>query len=307
MSKRMWSPARSSLIDHSWCYGLILFCALTSGCALRNGQSAQMNQPAMDQAAAQSSQGQGAASSMVQTASYQEEVEGTPVEMPAPVDSFSGRPLPEGSTEPHFRSLQNEGVQHAFPNQDSVNGAPNIGAPEGSYRFSDPAGSRFAQPPPALPLSQYGGETWQGGIPQQGGRARSTYNNGVNVVGSEFRIPNRTATELMIDYKDENHFLKERIIELNTDIGNLKQDLARETTAHETTAARLEHMVRQERQLREMIASLQVKVEDLEAAKVEAKKQFDSALQQIETNLDAALLNSMSRPSGTSSLSDQTP
>ena len=299
--------------SRSWWQGLILVCLLSSGCALnRASQTVPSNQSGLDAAVSQQSAASGAGSSEYRTVAYQEEVEGVPAEMPAELppamDNHGARPLPLPSSEPQFRQLQDHDIQHAFPNQQSMNGGAASGVPEDSYRFSDQPKSGFAQVPPALPLSQYGGETWQGGSSNQpGGEFRSTYNNGLNVRGSEFRIPQRTATELMIDYKDENLFLNEEITRLNAEITGLKQDLANETTAHESTMARLEQMVRQERQLKEVIASLQVKVEDLEAANAEAKKQFDAVLQQIETNLDAALLNSMSRPTDSNAGSGQTP
>lgn len=307
MSKSDSYPVQGPKDTRWFVIGFLLYCGLSCGCAMHRGATAQMNPAAMGGDSVQSSQGHGSASSAVQTVSYQEQVEGVPAELPTPMDTHQGQPLPEIELEPHFRPLNDEVIKHAMPNQESMNAQPMVGAPENSYRFSDPAGSGFAQPPPALPRGNQGGETWHGGYPQPGGPSRSTYNNGINVTGSEFRIPQRTATELMIDYKDDNEFLKGHVANLNTEITKLKQDLATETTAHESTKARLEQMVRQERQLREVIASLQVKVEDLEAANIEAKKEFDAALQQIESNLDAALMNSISGPAKTTSLSDQTP
>lgn len=292
--------------------GLILVCLLASGCALGRGPRAvPVSQSGLDAAVSQQAAASGASSSEVQNVAYQEEIEGAPMDLPAKMppamDNHGANPLPLPNGEPQFRQLQDHDIQHAFPNQQSMNGTASD-RHDDSYRFSDQPNSGFAQMPPALPLSQYGGETWHGGSSSQsGGQMRSTYNNGLNIRGSEFRIPQRTATELMIDYKDENLFLNEEITRLKAEITGLRQDLANETTAHESTMARLEQMVRQERQLREVIASLQVKVEDLEAANIEAKKQFDSVLQQIETNLDSALMNSMSRQSDSNSLSDRTP
>lgn len=137
------------------------------------------------------------------------------------------------------------------------------------------------------------------GIPSQASFQSSSPQSGrqygVNVVGSEFRSPQPTATEIMILLKDENKKLREKIAAMDGDIRGLKDIIKTERVAREHVDGELKVSQSQNQKLLEMVAKLQVQVENLNAEKITIKQQADEALKQIETNLDTVLLNSMSK------------
>lgn len=273
----------------------ILISAGFSGCAAGQPFHNPFKSSANSNATISSDSNQGKSSSKqtdelseIRLASYQEPMSEMPPEAPPSMVQEHDEYVQEipmhtqGNQEP-----DNGWIEPAMPTRDQM-----YGQQIPSYH-SDP---NMMQSQTAQPMAQANGwgqsPQWQNQL--RGGQA----NYGVNVRGSEFRIPNPTATELMIGLKDENVVLKNDIRGLNANIKGLNQELADERKTRFLLEEGLAEKARTEQKLREMVASLQVKVEDLEAEKLAAKQQFDNALREIESNLDAVLLNSLTPPSG---------
>lgn len=115
----------------------------------------------------------------------------------------------------------------------------------------------------------------------------------VNVVGAEFRSRNPTATEIMILMKSENQMLRNKIVGLNSNVQKQQQIIAQERAARESVEAELVGSNNQNRELREMIAKLQVEVEQLQLDKQAVEQRADRALREIESALDSTLINSV--------------
>lgn len=116
----------------------------------------------------------------------------------------------------------------------------------------------------------------------------------VSPVGAEFRGPNRTASELLIHFKDQNFALREDIRRLNENIKTLGQTLETEKTDHAATQVNLATARREIVEMREMIAKLNVNVQTLQQEKMAIQQDADRALRDIEANLEAALMASLS-------------
>lgn len=115
----------------------------------------------------------------------------------------------------------------------------------------------------------------------------------VNVVGAEFRQRNPTATEIMISMKSENQMLRRKITELNLNVQRQQQIIAQERGVRESVEAELVASKNQNRELREMIAKLQVELEQLQLDKQAVEQRADRALREIESALDSTLINSV--------------
>ncbi len=288
----------------------IVSCVILSGCVTGRSMQRPANQAESPQVAISSKQNatgtqkpagpqsQATGATGIQTVGYQEPVSEMPPLAPAAMGNSTSDPMYQQPMDGQADGVYQDGwIQPAMPVRDQMS----------SQRIpSYQTGQGFTQPPPPLPMGHSNG--WDQGPSwrdQMG--SGPNRNRGVNVVGSEFRIPNPTATELMIGLKDENETLKEKIVGLKTEIKGLNQVVADERKARFLVEENLAEKVRQEQKLRKFIASLQVKLEDLEAEKTATKQQFDQALREIESNLDAALLNSMSGPSDESLSSGRHP
>lgn len=117
----------------------------------------------------------------------------------------------------------------------------------------------------------------------------------MNLYGSELRQRTVTATELALHLRGENEILKNEIHALRAQLKQLSQQI--DDQAKQLSESR-ENVFRAQgvsAELRQSVAKLTVKVQDLEKEKVLTEQNADKALREIESTLDDLLLNSVSK------------
>lgn len=119
--------------------------------------------------------------------------------------------------------------------------------------------------------------------------------DGMNLYGSELRQRTVTATELALHLRGENEILKNEIHALRAQLKQLSRQI--DDQAKQLSESR-ENVFRAQgvsAELRQSVAKLTVKVQDLEKEKVLTEQNADKALREIESTLDDLLLNSVSK------------
>jgi hypothetical protein len=120
---------------------------------------------------------------------------------------------------------------------------------------------------------------------------RQTYP--VSPTGMEFRRPPQTASELMIQYKDQNFTYRDDIRRMQHQLKELQLTLDEETKQQTELEETLATANLEIGALRELVAKLKVNVRTLREEKIVIQRDADKALRNIEANLDAALMNSL--------------
>lgn len=111
--------------------------------------------------------------------------------------------------------------------------------------------------------------------------------------GSEFRRDQTTATEYMIQLKDQNLKLKAEKEYLKDTAETLSKQLRDEQTARQQAEIQFDEIQIENKDQRKVIAQLQLAYENLANRKIEVEKEYDNKLREIETTLDKALLEAM--------------
>jgi hypothetical protein len=118
---------------------------------------------------------------------------------------------------------------------------------------------------------------------------------GMNMIGTELRQPAQTATEIALEMRNQNAELQEKLAAMTQKTETLAEEIETQNTALEDSKELLTQSNRLAASLREKIATLNVKVRGLEKAKVMVEINADKALKEIESQLDAMLLSSLSQ------------
>jgi septal ring factor EnvC (AmiA/AmiB activator) len=118
---------------------------------------------------------------------------------------------------------------------------------------------------------------------------------GMNMIGTELRQPAQTATEIALEMRNQNAELREKLAAMTQKTETLAEEIETQNTALEDSKELLTQSNRLAASLREKIATLNVKVRGLEKAKVMVEINADKALKEIESQLDAMLLSSLSQ------------
>ncbi len=119
--------------------------------------------------------------------------------------------------------------------------------------------------------------------------------DGMSMYGSLLRQRTVTGTEVALRLRRENELLKGEIHSLRGQVNQLSQRI--EDQDRQLSESRDEVLRGQgvNAELRQSVAKLNVKVQDLEKEKVVIEQNADKALRKIESTLDNLLLNSVSK------------
>ncbi len=117
----------------------------------------------------------------------------------------------------------------------------------------------------------------------------------VNLRGASFREAGKTATEIMLELKSENEELQQKLTKEKRNYDKLSNRLKSQRKISQKLASKVDQSQTEAARLRAMISKLQVEVDRLVVDNASIKKQSESALREIESNLDTVLLDSISR------------
>ena len=119
--------------------------------------------------------------------------------------------------------------------------------------------------------------------------------NGFNMFGTELRQVVQTATERALEMQIRNEQLREQLKAMTREAEKLAVENAKQKASLEDSNERLNKSNRLAASLREKIATLNVEVQELQKEKVMIEINADKALKEIESELDAMLLDSLSQ------------
>lgn len=117
----------------------------------------------------------------------------------------------------------------------------------------------------------------------------------VNLRGASFRESPKTATEIMLELRSENDLLRQQLAAEKRSYAKLEKSWRDQVRIGQQLADKVDRGQAEADRLRGTTAKLQVAVKGLVADKVQIKKESETALQKIESSLDAVLLDSISR------------
>jgi predicted nucleic acid-binding Zn-ribbon protein len=116
--------------------------------------------------------------------------------------------------------------------------------------------------------------------------------------GDLLREPNATATEVSLYQKKVIAFLEQQIEIGKTNRQMLERQLTTVTRDHQRTEGKLTNGLKEIIRLRKLTAKLQVRIDDLNLENKRVREESELALKDIEANLDAALLQTISGKRG---------
>ena len=119
--------------------------------------------------------------------------------------------------------------------------------------------------------------------------------SGMNIQGTVLRNQAQTATERAIELMAELEVMRQKHQASIAQIKASKLTIATQKGEIKDSKDRLYQANRQNAKFREMVASLRVKVEDLESEKVAMQESSDKSLREIESTLDSVLMDSLSK------------
>ena len=99
----------------------------------------------------------------------------------------------------------------------------------------------------------------------------------------------------MLELKSENEELQQKLTKEKRNYDKLSNRLKSQRKISQKLASKVDQSQTEAARLRAMISKLQVEVDRLVVDNASIKKQSESALREIESNLDTVLLDSISR------------
>ncbi|MEL7497690.1 MAG: hypothetical protein AAFN77_08780 [Planctomycetota bacterium] len=135
--------------------------------------------------------------------------------------------------------------------------------------------------------------TDQWGKPLQINQGMTKPSQTVRLQGSEFRKHSEMASETMIRMRQEKNQLQHHLSIEKNRCQQLQQQLVDEQTSHRQTQNSLLSLEQQNKDMRRMLAKLEVQRDQLIAEKADIERRADEALREIESVLDATLMNSI--------------
>ena len=119
--------------------------------------------------------------------------------------------------------------------------------------------------------------------------------DGIRVSGSQLRDRPPTATERALQLKTENDALRQKLSSLESRVDVLSGDIKRRDEALVAADRLTQEAHRANAMLRDSIATHKVRLKAAENETLSARRSSDAALAEIESTLDAVLLNKLTR------------
>lgn len=209
-------------------------------------------------------------------------------ELPAPLpDAFSVMQRPPIDPQMHgiapAPQLEAPPDHQAIPHSAPVAQATILPDSLNAIPMADPAyqPTEFVQP-----IDQYTSE--------HAGGTLTHLADGINVGGSELRRRSATATERALQLKNENEALRQKLEALGVRVSTLQKDIESRDEQLRVARRQTDETNRTNASLRDSIATFKVKLRESENEKIAIQRHADSALKEIESTLDAVLLNTLS-------------
>ena len=217
-------------------------------------------------------------------------------------DSYSNSVQAPAISQPPGSS-QSPGYKEAWVGEGQGQPLVEAGAPNAT-QISDPA--HYAPMFPSTQTTGYPLTDYPAERPPAMGQPSGTGHlmDGMNLYGSELRQRTITGSEVAEQLRGENELLKREIQTLRGQLNQLSQHIKEQDRQLSQSRDELLRGQGVNAELRQSMARLKVKVQDVEREKIEIERNADKALREIETTLDNLLLDSVSKPTNPRNLNE---